>query len=136
MYIYLLFGQFGGKHMERTLMQVYVKGSDKAVEMYIKAFNASLGSHVKKDDGTYYHSEVNVYGQILSVAECSDDTVVTGNAMQFCLHFKPEEKNLIDQAYEVLKQDATILHPLGETDYSPYMCDLIDRYGVRWCLFY
>ncbi|MDQ0361981.1 VOC family protein [Breznakia pachnodae] len=122
--------------MERTLMQVYVKGSDKAVEMYIKAFNASLGSHVKNDDGTYYHSEVNVYGQILSVAECSDDTVVTGNAMQFCLHFKPEEKSLIDQAYEVLKQDATILHPLGETNYSPYMTDLIDKYGVRWCLFY
>ena len=61
--------------MERTLMQVYVKGSAEAVELYQKAFNTTLGYNVVHEDGTFYHSELNVYGQIISVAERTDDII-------------------------------------------------------------
>ncbi|MFV0392905.1 MAG: VOC family protein [Coprobacillaceae bacterium] len=123
--------------MKRTLMQVYVKNSREAVLTYQKAFDAKLGYNVKNDDGSYYHSELDVYGQILAVAQMPDNkqTLITGNVMQFCLHFKDTEKSCIDKAYETLKLDATILVPLGPCDFSDYMTDFIDKYGVRWCLF-
>ena len=77
--------------MERTLMQVYVKGSAEAVELYQKACNTTLGYNVVHEDGTFYHSELNVYGQIISVAERTDDAdSITGNTMQFCLQFSKE----------------------------------------------
>lgn len=127
--------------MFRTLMQVYVTGSVEAVELYKKAFDAELGSAYKHENGSYYHSELNVYGQILAVSErmgmgqAVDVPAVTGNVMQFCLHFTPKEKDCVTKAYEVLKEGAEILFPLGPCDYSSYMTDLIDRFGVRWCLF-
>ena len=122
--------------MERTLMQIYVKGSVEAVELYQKAFNAVLGYNVKNENGTFYHSELDVYGQILSVAERSDDdSIVTGNIMQFCLQFSKEEEDLLKKAYNTLSDDAKILFPLGPCDYSAAAADLIDKFGVRWCFF-
>ena len=122
--------------MERTLMQIYVKGSPEAVELYQKAFNTTLGYHVKQEDGTFYHSELNVYGQIISVAERTDnDDSVTGNTMQFCLQFSEEEEDLLKKAYDILSDNAKILFPLGPCDYTDHMADLIDKFGVRWCLF-
>ena len=125
--------------MERTLMQIYTKGSAEAVETYKKAFDAVLGYNVKNEDGTFYHSELNVYGQIISVAErdAKDGEGITGNTMQFCLQFSKGEENLVKKAYDVLTDnaDAKVLFPLGPCDYTTYMADLIDCFGVRWCLF-
>ena len=122
--------------MERTLMQVYVKGSAEAVELYQKAFNTTLGYNVVHEDGTFYHSELNVYGQIISVAERTDDAdSITGNTMQFCLQFSKEEEDLLKKAYDILSDNAKILFPLGPCDYTDHMADLIDKFGVRWCLF-
>lgn len=122
--------------MKRSMMQVYVQGSLDAVALYQKAFDAALLEEVKNADGSgYYHSELDVYGQVLAVAEQTEAVGVTGNTMQFCLHFAPEEAALVDKAYDALRQDAEILTPLGPCDFSPLMTDLIDKYGVRWCLF-
>lgn len=120
--------------MKRTLMQIYVKGSAEAVEVYKGAFDAALGFNVKNPDGTYYHSELDVDGQIIAVAEASDESI-TGNTMQFCLQYGEGEDDKVEKAYEVLKKEAKILFPLGPCDFSPYMADFIDKYGVRWCLF-
>lgn len=123
--------------MKRILMQAYVKNSREAVAVYQQAFDAVLGDHVKNKDGSYYHSELNVYGQILSVAERTEGGEdVTGNIMQFCLHFGEGGKRKVDQAYDVLKEGARILVPLGPCDYCSYMVDMIDRFGIRWCLFF
>ena len=122
--------------MERTLMQVYVKGSAEAVELYQKAFNTTLGYNVVHEDGTFYHSELNVYGQIISVAERTDDAdSITGNTMQFCLQFSKEETEIQKKAYDILTDNAKILFPLGPCDYTTHLADLIDKFGVRWCLF-
>ena len=122
--------------MERTLMQVYVKGSAEAVELYQKAFNTTLGYNVVHEDGTFYHSELNVYGQIISVAERTDDADgITGNTMQFCLQFSKEETDLLKKAYDILTDNAKILFPLGPCDFTTHLADFIDKFGVRWCLF-
>ena len=52
----------------------------------------------------------------------------------------PDEENskaatCVEKAYEALKEGARILFPLGPCDFSSCLVDLIDRFGVRWCIF-
>lgn len=122
--------------MHRSMMQIYVRGSDKAVELYQKAFDAKLVASYPHSDGTFMHAELNVYGQILAVSEAlEDEEQITGTTMQFCLHFGKGKEELVLRAYNVLKDGAKILYPLSSCDYSELMVDLIDIYGVRWCIF-
>lgn len=126
--------------MERSMLQTYVIGSDKAVPMYEKAFGAKLISSYLNDDGTYYHSELDIEGEILSVAERNvsseeNQNTVTGNTMQFCLEYGEGGEEKIQKAYEVLKEGAQIHTPPSPCEYSPLIVDLTDTFGVRWCLF-
>lgn len=127
--------------MKRTLMQIYVKGSVEAVELYQKAFDAPLLCGFKDENGTYEHSELDIYGQILAVSESRREETGgnipnTVHSMQFCLHFESGEKDKVTKAYEILKEDAEkIDFPLGPCSYSPYMASFIDKFGVYWCIF-
>lgn len=120
--------------MLRSMMQMYIKGSVGAVKFYQKAFNAKLISEYKNDDGSYLHAELNAYGQVLALSEASEE-IKTGNAMQFCFHFDKSNIKNVETAYEILKEGAEIQVPLGPSFYSPCMFSLIDRFGIKWCLF-
>lgn len=82
-----------------------------------------------------------IQGQILAVAERNSEyaiigeETVTGNVMQFCLHYGEGNEEKVRKAYEVLKTDAKILMPLAPCEFSSLMADFIDKYGIRWCLF-
>jgi PhnB protein len=126
--------------MKRSMMQAYVIRSDKAVALYQKAFDAVLISSYPNEDGTFFHSELDIQGEILAVAERSssyaiEGNTVTGNVMQFCLHYGEGNEDRVRKAYEVLKEDAKILMPLAPCEFSPLMTDFIDKFGIRWCLF-
>ncbi len=121
--------------MLRSMMQVYVKGSAEAVQLYQKAFDAKLISEHKNDDGSYMHAELDVFGQILALSESREEKNITGNTMQFCLHFGEADKGLVEKAFHVLEQDAQILFPLGPCFFSSSMVGFIDKFGVNWCLF-
>ncbi|WP_040328733.1 VOC family protein [Clostridium ihumii] len=123
--------------MKRSMMQVYVKGSGEAVKLYLKVFNATLGFNVKNSDDTFYHSELDICGHTLAVDEANDDNdkIIIGNTMHLWLHYDQENKNMVKQAYEVLKEESKILFPLGPCEFSPLCTDFIDKFGVRWCLF-
>ena len=127
--------------MKRSLMQAYVKRSDEAVPFYQKAFDAQLVSSYPNSDDTFFHAELDIQGQILAVAErdseyaIKGDEIITGNIMQFCLEYGEGNEEMIKKAYEVLKIGAKILMPLAPCEYSALMADLIDKYGIRWCLF-
>ena len=122
--------------MKRVFGQLYVKNSVEAVETYIEAFGATLGYHVKHDDGSYYHSELELGDFVVAVAEQTEkEDVATGNTMQLCMHYGEGNEKALFHAYEVLKEGASISIALGESDFSPYMADLVDKFGVRWCLF-
>lgn len=120
--------------MLRSMMQVFVKGSIEAVELYQKAFNAELLCAYPNDDGGYMHSELNAHGQVLAVSEITED-VIAGNTMMFCFHFGSGYEDNVKAAYEVLKEGANVQTPIGPCSYSPLMFELIDRFGVTWCLF-
>ena len=123
--------------MYRSMFQTYVKGSAEAVRLYQEAFGAKLGYHVMGDGGVYYHAELDIEGQVLAVAEAagSEGERVTGNTMQLCLHYGEGGEGRVKKAYEVLQRDGEVLYPLGPCEFSSCMCDLIDAFGVRWCLF-
>ena len=121
--------------MLRSMMQVYVKGSAEAVQLYQKAFDAKLMSEYKNDDGSYMHAELDVFGQVLALSESGEEIAITGNTMQFCLHFGEANRELVEKAFRLLEQDAQILFPLGPCFYSSSMVSFIDKFGVSWCLF-
>ena len=118
--------------MKRSLMQIYVTGSDKAIIFYQEAFDASVVSSYPNDDGTFMHAELDIQGQILALSERNSEyaikgEIITGNTMQFCLHYGESNENMVKKAYDVLKEDAKILMPLAPCEYSPLMVDLIDK---------
>lgn len=115
-------------------MQVFVKGSAEAVELYQKAFHAELKCAYPNGNGGYMHSELDAYGQILAVSEMEGDVAV-GNNMMFCFHFGAGCEGIVHNAYEVLKEGAIMREPIGPCDYSPCQFVLVDKYGVCWCLF-
>lgn len=122
--------------MHRSMMQIYVKGSDKAAELYKSAFDAEMVASYPHADGTFMHAELNVCGQILAISEApKKEERITGTTMQFCLHFGEGKEELVQKAYNTLKDSAKILYPLSPCEYSSLMFDLIDKYGVRWCIF-
>ncbi|HBL84176.1 MAG: hypothetical protein A2Y17_13000 [Clostridiales bacterium GWF2_38_85] len=120
--------------MKRSMMQMYVKNSAEAVELYQKAFNATIGNDWRNSDGSCAHVELNSYGQILAISESTDDIII-GNNMQFCFHFEENEAEKVNHAYEVLKDGAKIVGPIGECPFSKCMFALIDKFGVHWCIF-
>ena len=113
--------------MKRSLMQAYVTRSDEAVALYQKAFDAILISSYPNSDGTFYHAELDIQGQILAVAEKNSEyaitgvETVTGNVMQFCLHYGEGNEDKVRKAYEILKKDAKILMPLAPCEFSSLM---------------
>jgi len=127
--------------MFRSILQIYVKGSDEAFEFYKKAFNARIGFQDVDENGTVIHRELDVCGQAIAVGEANNITQsggnrrITGNTMQFCLQFGEGKEDKVRKAYEILVDSSEIITPFGELFFSPCGVELIDKYGVWWCLF-
>lgn len=49
------------------MMQVFVKGSAEAVELYQRAFSAELLCAYPDGNGGYMHAELDAYGQIVAM---------------------------------------------------------------------
>ena len=120
----------------------YVDGINEAVAFYQKVFDAKISEEGtwKNDDGTY---EICAFeldnGTSFSLAERKGESAIegevnTGNIMQMCMLFKKEELPKLEKAYEMLKDGAKILCPLKPVEWTSHTCDLIDKYGLRWCL--
>jgi len=120
--------------MKRAFMEAIIKNSAEAVTFYQKAFSAKLTADYRNEDGSCAHVELDIYGQTLALMELQDDVVV-GNTMMFALHFEAGEEDFVRKAHDVLKEDAKIISELGPCLYSPLETDLIDKFGVRWCIF-
>lgn len=137
--------------MKRAFFQAYVEDSEAAVKLYEKAFGAKVTDPYPGDEGGYIHCELDVYGQTFAVADAkyvpdysgnNPEAIAfyqnvqrqTGNTMQFCLHFEEAEKDKVLAIYEVLKEGSTTLFGPAAVDYSACVVDIIDKYGVRWCL--
>ncbi|MCL2003486.1 MAG: VOC family protein [Oscillospiraceae bacterium] len=120
--------------MHRSMMQVYVKGSDLAVPFYQKAFDAGLLCDHRHENGTVFHAELDIYGQVFAICETLESEAVTGNTMQFCLHFGEGKEALVRSIIGKLSDGGKLTYH-GSTDWSPLMAGIIDKFGVNWCVF-
>ena len=120
--------------MSRSAFHICVKESVKALEFYQKAFDAKLLCRYDNSDGTIYHSELEGYGQIMMVTELAEERTATGNTMMFVMQFSEGEEEAVRKIYDVLKEDANVICPLCSCEYSPLTADLIDKFGVHWCV--
>ena len=120
--------------MLRSMMQAYVKNSAEALLFYQDAFGTKLNCRHENDDGTIAHAELDLFGQVFAISEVNQTTDLIGNSMQFCLHFGEGKETLVQNIIDKLSKDGEIVF-LGSTDWSPLMADLIDKFGVRWCIF-
>jgi len=124
------------KKMLRSMMQVFVRESDKAVMFYQQTFGAELISAYSNEDGTYMHAELDVFGQVLALSEASkEEEIAIGNTMMFCLHFGKGKEVLVTKIYDALKDGAQITSPLGPCSYSSLEASLVDKFGIWWCIF-
>ncbi|MCL2375541.1 MAG: VOC family protein [Firmicutes bacterium] len=119
----------------------YVDGIDAAVEYYLKVFDASTKETYMNKDGTYNLCELGLAkGVSFWVAErkgisAIEGEVNTGNIMQMCVRYNKADVPKLEKAYEALAADAIrIIHPLQAAPWTSHSCDLIDKYGLRWCL--
>ena len=127
-----------------SMFQLYVEESGKAVEFYLKAFDAKLIGDIHwqpEHEGVpkhtiIIHAELDVFGQIISISDVDfgiADPTVFGSNYQICFHGL--ERDRIDKIYEVLKEDAISASPPGDAGYSEYCLGITDKYGVHWCIF-
>ena len=127
--------------MFRSILQIYVKGSDEAFEFYKKAFDAKIGFQDTDENGTVIHRELDICGQAVAIGEAHDNTPasgakrITGNTMQFCIQFEKGQEDRVRKAYETLREGSQIITPYGELIFTPCGVELIDKYGVWWCIF-
>jgi len=125
----------------RSILQIYVKGSNEAFEYYKKAFSAKIGFQDIDKNGKVIHRELDICGQAVSIGEVSEtthagrDKKITGNTMQFCIQFGEGQEARVKKAYETLLDGSEILTPFGKLLFSPCGVELIDKYGVWWLLF-
>jgi len=122
-------------------MFTYVDGIDGAVGFYLKVFDAAIGENWKNKDGKYELCELRISkGTSFWVAErkgvsAIEGEVNTGNIMQMCLMYDKGDEAKLEKAYEMLKQSAlNLIHPLQSAPWTSHSCDLIDKYGLRWCI--
>ena len=120
----------------------YVDGLDEAVAFYQNAFGASIREDViwRNEDGSY---EICAFaldgGTSFSIAERKGESAIegsvnTGNIMQMCMLYQKDELKKLEAAYAALADGARIITPMQSTAWTTHSCDLIDRYGLRWCL--
>ena len=133
-----------------SMIMLYVNESAKALEFYKKAFDAKVCGdiHWQSEDEVpkhtvIAHAELDVFGQTFAISdldfgngeidEKGSHIPITGNIMQICL--RSLSKDVVHKIYDVLKEGAIIHHPPEKKFFSECCFELIDKYGVNWCIF-
>ena len=119
--------------MPFTKLQLYIKDCDRAIELYKKAFNATVGAVYKNENDLIAHAEIDVFGQCVAFMEQESELII-GNIMQFCFYFNKGDEEIIKKAYDILKDGAKIEFPLGPCEWSSLIFCLVDKFGVNWLL--
>lgn len=120
------------KRSMEFMIQLYVKNAKEAIELYKKAFGATVIFIDHTPENDVLHSELLVCGQKIAIADNKEE-VITGSLFQICVRMQDESN--VRMAYETLKEGSKTNVELGPTFFSSLMVDFIDKFGVRWCIF-
>lgn len=82
----------------RSKFQLYLKGCDEAIELYKKAFDATVDAIYRDPESNLIlHAEIKVFGQCVAFME-RDTESVEGNTMQLSFEFENSNEEIIKMA--------------------------------------
>lgn len=131
--------------MLKVTPNLHFRGEAKAaLELYKKAFGAEVRVLYTNADAhpedlapeendrpeIVYHCEMYIDGQRLTLSDDPDGPAANSHPMSLLITFESAADG--KQAYEIMKEGATIIYPVQTTTYSSFFVSLIDRFGMRW----
>jgi len=116
----------------------------QAIELYKQAFNAEVkvlfcNSDANPADDTVedetqndlvYHAEIYIGTQRVTLTDAPDDPPPNTHPVSLLVTFETAED--VKNAYEIIKDGATIIYPVQTTTYSSCFVSLVDKFGMRW----
>ena len=119
----------------RSMLQLYLTNCDEAMQFYQKAFDGKMLCDYRNDDNSVAHAEMEVFGQAIAFSEWNKHKSLS-MTMEYCFQFEKGQEAAIHKAYKVLRDGAMVWSALEEPcHYADCQFELIDKYGVFWCLF-
>ena len=110
---------------------LYFNGrSEEAIAQYVKAFDAEVELKIpypeEENKKGIRHAEILIHGQRIML---NDENYGTPDLIVIY-----DNKEDLMHAYEIMKVGGEVTAPMIETDYSPCVVGLTDRFGVKWGL--
>ncbi len=110
---------------------LYFNGkSEEAIAQYVQAFGAEVKVLIRHSEGEpqkgVLHAELNIHGQRVML---NDNDL--GPPALVVIYDNKEE---LMHSYEILKEGGNVTAEMIETDYSPCVVGLRDRFGIDWAL--
>ena len=115
----------------------------EAMELYRQAFSGeitALLTYGQANDPAYalteeqkdwiYHGELTFGDQRIIMSDHVDMQFET-SYMTF-LTVMMETREQVIAAWEIMKEDSTVIYPLASTFYSSARVVFVDRFGIRW----
>lgn len=113
-------------------IQFYKDVFDLEIKILEKNKDANPSDYVS--DGRYlnhvYHAEVYLLGNRIIMSDIADEDYNHGHSVSLIVTF--DSALQVKEAYQSLKDQATIIHGIQKTTYSSCFVSLIDKFGVRW----
>ncbi|KAA9008609.1 hypothetical protein F4V43_00290 [Paenibacillus spiritus] len=118
--------------------QLYLNGAcTEAMELYRQAFGAKTESVMydpQEEPGTVViHAEMNILGSRIMLSDFGGTGRASAESTMEIVAICADEAEL-RQAYQVLEPGSETVTPIGPTFYSSCLVQLVDRFGVKWCL--
>lgn len=79
-----------------------------------------------------YHSEAYIGGQRFMLSDEIGLDPPKSTSLFLTVTFETADQ--VQQAYEVLANGGSVIHPLRSTTYSSCMASVVDKFGFRWGL--
>jgi PhnB protein len=126
-----LFPFIGGEEVNMLIPHLYFNGrSEEAIAQYAEAFGAEVGMVIPYPEEEHkkgiMHSEISIHGQRIMLND--------NNLGPPCLVVIYEAVEELMRSFEIMKEGSKITSPMTETEYSPCVVGLRDRFGVDWAL--
>lgn len=108
---------------------LYFNGrSREAIAQYVQAFGAKVKEVIPYPEGEQtigvMHSEISIHGQRIMLND--------NNFGPLCLVVIYETVEELMRSFEIMKEGGEVTAPMIETDYSPCVAGLCDRFGIDW----
>ncbi len=104
--------------------------SEEAIGQYVKAFGAEVKQIIRHSEDEpekgVLHAEILIHGQRIML----NDNDLGPPALVIIY----DSKDNLMHSYNIIKEGGEVTAPMVETDYSPGVVEVRDRFGIKWCL--